>query len=201
MTDIIINLVVEDALSEAVVREILRQSGRSFVIASCSNRRGSGNIKNIISGLNNAAKGTPYFVLTDLDNIECPLALISNWLSQQSRHPNLIFRVAVREVEAWVLADRQAFSRFLGLPIQSIPNDVDSISDPKQFLVNLARKSKKRIIREAIVPDPKSTAQIGKDYNGQLVQFVQQSWRSDEAKSCSESLTRAINTIANFEPI
>ena len=201
MTDIIINLVVEDALSEAVVREILRQSGRSFVIGSCSNRRGSGNIKNIISGLNNAAKGTPYFVLTDLDNIECPLALISNWLPQQSRHPNLIFRVAVREVEAWVLAHRQAFSEFFGIPIQSIPINVDRIDDPKQFLVNLARKSKKRIIREAIVPATNSTAQIGKDYNGQLVQFVHQTWKIDEAKSCSESLTRAINKIANFEPI
>jgi hypothetical protein len=201
MTDININLVVEDALSEAVAREILRQSGRSFVIGRPLNRRGSGNIKNIISGLNNAAKGTPYFVLTDLDNIECPLALISNWLPQQSRHPNLIFRVAVREVEAWVLADRQAFSEFLGIPIQSIPINVDRIDDPKQFLVNLARKSKKRIIREAIVPAPNSTAQIGKDYNGQLVQFVQQNWKIDEAKSCSESLTRTINKIANFEPI
>jgi hypothetical protein len=201
MTDITINLVVEDALSEAVAREILRQSGRSFVIGRPLNRRGSGNIKNIISGLNNAAKGTPYFVLTDLDNIECPLALISNWLPQQSRHPNLIFRVAVREVEAWVLAHRQAFSEFLGVPIHFIPNDVDSISDPKQFLVNLARKSKKRIIREAIVPATKSTAQIGKDYNGQLVGFVHQNWKIDEAKSCSESLTRAINKIANFEPI
>lgn len=201
MTDIIINLVVEDALSEAVAREMLRQSSRPFIIGSCSNRRGSGNIKNIISGLNNAAKGTPYFVLTDLDNIECPLALISDWLSQQKRHPNLIFRVAVREVEAWILAHRQSFSEFLGIPIHFIPSNVDSIADPKRFLVNLARKSKKRIIREAIVPTTKSTAQIGKDYNGQLIQFVRESWRSDEAKSCSRSLTRAINTIANFEPV
>ena len=49
--------------------------------------------------------------------------------------------------------------------ISSIP---DEIENPKQFLMQLAAKSRKREVREAIVPSPGSTASIGPDYNGKL---------------------------------
>ncbi|MDF2210039.1 hypothetical protein L1F28_15070 [Arthrospira platensis NCB002] len=42
-----------------------------------------------------------YLVLTDLDKSECPLAIINEWLKSQPKHPNLLFRVAVKEVESW----------------------------------------------------------------------------------------------------
>ncbi|MGL5065102.1 MAG: hypothetical protein ACRC62_34470, partial [Microcoleus sp.] len=107
MTDIPINLVFEDALSEAVLKQMLKQSERPFSVGNCLNQRGYGKIKKIIGGLNHAAKGMPYLVLTDLDNAECPLEIIFEWLSQP-KHPNLLFRIAVKEVEAWLLAHREA---------------------------------------------------------------------------------------------
>jgi hypothetical protein len=113
----------------------------------------------------------------------------------------LLFRVAIREVEAWLLAHREAFAKFLGIAIELIPNDVDAIPNPKQFLINLARKSRKRSLRDAIVPAPNSTATIGKYYNPQLIQFVQQSWQIDSAQKNSPSLQRAMNAIMSFEPI
>lgn len=200
MEPILINLAVEDTLSEAVIRTMLIQSNRNFSIGVCLNRGGYGYLKKIISGLNNAAKGTPYFVLTDLDRGDCPLALIAQWLPQP-QHPNLIFRIAVREVEAWVLAHKAAFSEYLGIAKQKIPDNVDTISDPKQFLINLARKSRKRAIRDAIVPASNSTAQIGKDYNAPLISFVQDFWKADQAIEHSESLSRAMAAIRRFEPI
>ena len=200
MTDIPINLVVEDALSEAVLKEMLKQSQRPFSVGNCLNRGGYGYIKKIIPGLNHGAKGMPYLVLTDLDNAECPLSLISSWLSQP-KHPNLIFRVAIKEVEAWVLAHREAFAEFLDVSVDLIPGDVDEIADPKQLLINLARKSRKRNLRDAIVPASNSTAKIGKDYNGQLIQFVQQSWQVEPAQASSRSLQRAMNALITFEPI
>lgn len=199
MTDIPINLAVEDALSEAVLKEMLKQSQRPFSVGTCLNRGGYGYIKKIMPGLNHAAKGMPYLVLTDLDNAECPLALISSWLSQP-KHPNLIFRVAIKEVEAWLLAHREAFAEFLGISVTLIPGDVDEIPDPKQFLVNLANRSRKRNLRDAIIPAPNSTAKIGKDYNGQLIQFVQQSWQVEPAQASSRSLQRAMNALMSFEP-
>lgn len=199
MTDIPINLVFEDVLSEAVLKEMLKQSQRPFLVGNCLNQRGYGKIKKVISGLNHAAKGMPYLVLTDLDNAECPLVIISEWLTQP-KHPNLLFRIAVKEVEAWLLAHREGFAEFLGISVDLIPGDADKIPDPKQVLINLAKKSKKRELREGIVPDRNSTAKIGKDYNGQLIQFVNQSWQVAPAQTNSRSLERAMNALINFQP-
>lgn len=197
--DIPINLVFEDVLSEAVLKQMLKQSQRPFSVGNCLNQRGYGKIKKIISGLNHAAKGMPYLVLTDLDNAECPLVIISEWLTQP-KHPNLLFRIAVKEVEAWLLAHREAFAQFLGISVDLIPRDADRIPDPKQALINLAKKSKKRNLRDAIVPDHNSTAKIGKDYNAQLIQFVNQNWQITSAQTNSPSLKRAMNAIVNFQP-
>jgi len=199
MTDIPINLVFEDALSEAVLKEMLKQSQRPFLVGSCSNKKGFGDIKNSLPAYNNAAKGMPYLVLTDLDNAECPLVIISEWLTQP-KHPNLLFRIAVKEVEAWLLAHREAFAEFLGISVSLIPANVDEIPDPKQLLIYLAKKSKKRSLRDAIVPERNSTAKIGKDYNGQLIQFVQNNWQVEAAQVNSRSLQRAMNALINFQP-
>ncbi|MCC3470256.1 MAG: hypothetical protein JGK03_05100 [Microcoleus sp. PH2017_25_DOB_D_A] len=199
MTDIPINLVFEDVLSEAVLKEMLKQSQRPFLVGSCSNKKGAGDIKKNLPAYNNAAKRMPYLVLTDLDNADCPLVILSEWLTQP-KHPNLLFRIAIKEVEAWLLAHRSAFAEFLGISVDLIPGDVDKIPDPKQLLINLAKKSRKRNLRDAIVPDRNSTAKIGKDYNGQLIQFVNQSWQVASAQTNSPSLQRAMNAIVNFQP-
>jgi len=39
------------------------------------------------------------------------------------KHPNLLFRVAVKEVEAWLLAHRAAFATFLGISDKLIPQE------------------------------------------------------------------------------
>jgi hypothetical protein len=199
MTDIPINLVFEDVLSEAVLKQMLKQSQRPFLVGDCFNQRGNDQIKKNISGFNNAAKGMPYLVLTDLDNADCPLVILSEWLTQP-KHPNLLFRIAVKEVEAWLLAHREAFAKFLGISVDLIPGDADRIPDPKQLLINLAKKSRKRKLREAIVPEPNSTAKIGKDYNGQLIEFVNKSWQVASAQTNSPSLERAMNALINFQP-
>jgi len=54
--------------------------------------------------------------------------------------------VAVREVEAWLLADGTNFSRFLRVQEGALPKDVEAIKDPKACLIGLARKSRSREI-------------------------------------------------------
>jgi hypothetical protein len=66
--------------------------------------------------------------------------------------------------------------------------------------MTLTKKSKKRSLRDAIVPLPNSTAKIGRDYNSSLIQFVDRNWQAELAKSHSRSLESAINAIANFQP-
>jgi hypothetical protein len=200
MTDIPINIAVEDILSEAVVKEIIKQSQMPFSIGTCLRQGGFGYLKRILPGINNAAQGSPYFILTDLDQNECPLALLTKWLSHP-RHPNLIFRVAIREVESWLLADREAFSKFLGVSIDLIPHNMDLVPDPKKQLIELAKKSRNRSLRESIVPAKNSTAKVGKDYNNPLIQFVSEEWQVERAKKHSQSLNRAVNAVTNFKPI
>ncbi|MFN8453408.1 MAG: hypothetical protein U0401_01855 [Anaerolineae bacterium] len=198
-SDIPINLAVEDTLSEAVARKILRESGQPYSVGICYSRRGFGYLKKMIKPFNYTAKGMPYLVLTDLDESECPLALINEWLLHP-KHPNLLFRIAVKEVESWLLANQSAFAKFLGIREELIPTDVDRIDNPKQFLVNLARESRYRSLREAIIPRRNSTAQVGPDYNGRLIYFVEKYWQVQVAVEHSLSLRRTFNTLSTFEP-
>jgi hypothetical protein len=54
------------------------------------------------------------------------------------QHPNLLLRVAVREVEAWLFAHKTAFAEFLGVSRDLIPDNVEQVENPKEFVVTLA---------------------------------------------------------------
>jgi hypothetical protein len=200
MSDIYINLVFEDMLSGAVIGKILATSRQRYLVGVRYNSGGSGWIKKRIDGFNHAAKGMPYFVLTDLDTFECAPVLIRQWLGTP-RHPNLLFRVAVREVEAWLLGCRGSFATFLGVPESRIPANVEEIPNPKELVVSLARRSRKRGIREDVAPQDGSTAKVGPDYNGQLISYVESHWDPLIAKEHSPSLQKAIEVIDAFEPV
>jgi hypothetical protein len=115
------------------------------------------------------------------------------------KQPNLIFRIAVREIESWLLADRTGFASFLNIKKQLIPLNPDGIRDPKRLLINLAKRSHRRLIRNAIVPTPGNTARIGPDYNGQLSYFVTNIWNIEEALKNSDSLRRTVKAINGFQ--
>lgn len=200
MPETCINLVFEDMLSETVLRKLLRCSAVDYLVGQTHPANGYGWIKKKIKGLNAAAKGMPYLVLADLDTCECAPVLIRQWLGLP-RHPNLLLRVAVREVEAWVLGCRESFAAFLGVHENRIPANVDEIRDPKEFLVNLARRSRNGDIRLDIVPQDGSTAKVGPNYNGRLISFVEGQWDPTVAKEHSLSLKKAMEALDVFEPV
>lgn len=194
-----INLAVEDPLSETVLRRIIEQEPKHrFAIGNCYCRGGYGYLKRTLQGFNNAAKGTPFLVLSDLQ-APCPPIQVETWLPVPA-HPNLLFRIAVKEVESWLLADRTGFASFLGVSKNLIPKNTDKIDHPKKYVIRLARKSRRRILREGIVPKANSTATIGPDYNGILSHFVNDIWNITEAVETSESLQRAVDAINKFQP-
>ena len=202
MSELRISLAVEDDLSEVVLRQILRRSGRPYAVARCLKRGGFGYLRKKIRDFNNAAKnGLAFLVLTDMDNIaSCPPAKIRTWLSEPI-HPNLLFRVAVVEVESWVMAHREGFANYLGVDVVQIPQNVDSISDPKRWLVNLARRSRDRSLRQDLVPATGATSQTGPNYNARLTSFVEDHWDLEEAIPNSESLRRAVQRIRLYQPV
>ena len=188
-------LAVEDNLSDAVATKILQKLG--FVIVKRIGYSGYGYLKTKAKGLNqNARKPYDVFILTDLDSPNiCPPELIQSWI----RGPlNLGFflRVAVMEVESWVMADQHAFAEFLQIPANQIPYKTDEILDPKQTLVSLAKKSECTSLRRDLVPSKKSkTAKIGPRYNIRLSEFVQDHWDFNRAAHISPSLKRTIDRL------
>ncbi len=154
-------------------------------------------MKKSIRSFNKASRYIPFFVLTDLDKISCPPGLLKDWLDE-ALHERLILRIAVREVESWLLADRMNISRYLSVSKDRIAVDIESIIDPKQYIFSIARSSKSRTIREGIPPAPESTAHCGPDYNNLLIHFVREEWEPESARKNSHSLEKAIIAISSF---
>ena len=74
------------------------------------------------------------------------------------------YRVAVRAIEAWLLADAERLAKYLGIPRTLVPRFPDQGDHPKRTLVNLARRSRKRAIREGMTPRQGSGVQVGPEY-------------------------------------
>ncbi len=200
MASIPINLAVEDDLSEVVLRTIIERSNREYHIGTAYGRTGFGYLRKTVAGWNAAARGIPFILLTDLDHYQCPPELIADWLKVPV-HSNLIFRVAVREVESWLLADPTNLAKYLAVSVRLVPAACDYIGDPKASLVALARRSRSSDIRSRIVPRTGSTATQGPDYNACLAGFVQTSWDLRSACTNSDSLRRAVERVVSFEPV
>ena len=163
-------------------------------------KQGKAYLQKHIKGFNNAARATPFFVLTDLDTISCAPLLIRQWLPTRT-HPNLLFRVAVTEAESWIMADRNGLAEFLGIQAAAIPAHPDTVQHAKEALVSLAGRSTKKDVREALVPARNSSAKVGPDYNARLGLFVEQRWCLDEAKKRSPSLKKATEALDCFRPV
>jgi hypothetical protein len=158
---------------------------------------GKGKIKKQINAYNNAAQYGYYFVITDLDNdYICAPLLIKDWLQTQCSN-QLIFRVAIHEIESWLLADRKNIATFFSISQELIPLEPDKEIDPKCTVISLAKRSRKKIIREAIVPID-DFASNGPGYNVQLKNFIQKYWDIDSARRNSPSLEKAIKLLGKI---
>lgn len=196
MTENFISLLVEGPLDEIILRHILKRHP-TINIEACFGKQGKQFLQKRIEKYNSASMYKPFICLVDLDEDECPVTLISTWLPE-GRNTNLTLRVAVKEVEAWLLADRENFAAYMGISSAKIPPYPDEIPDPKQLIVNLARQSRIKRIRQNIVPADDSTSMIGKAYISELTAFTLQKWDIDKAHSNSPSLLRALKSFENL---
>lgn len=194
-----IAVVVEDELSGAVMRRLIAETGRNFVIDRMINVRGYGQIKSGIGKFRTSSYALPHVMLTDLDRYPCPPALLDNW-GATDLPPQLLFRIAVREVEAWLLADREGIAEFLHVAVSKVPRTPEAENDPKRTLLNLARRSRKKRLAQELVPALGSAAPIGPLYNARLSEFVNDRWNVDQAKLLADSLSRTLNRLSVFLP-
>jgi hypothetical protein len=187
---------VEGLVDEAIVRRLLDHV--AIPLGPVYGKKGKSFLQQHICGYNNAARHAPWLVLIDLNHdAQCAPALRRSWVPCPATH--MCFRIAVREIEAWLFGDPQRLSRFLAVPASRVPQDPESVERPKQQMVALARQSRRSAIRQDMVPREESGRMVGPAYVSRLSEFVGDAgrgWRPDVAAEHCPSLCRALKAIA-----
>lgn len=191
---IVISGAVEGSVDEAVLKRLITHVGA--MPGPVYGKRGKPALLKQLSGYNQAAQHThtPWMVLMDLDgDADCAPPFRDCCLPQPA--PQMCFRIAVREVESWLFADRQRLARFLAVPVSSIPPEPEAVDSPKDAMTHLASQSRRSEIREDMVPRPGSGRRVGPAYTSRLIQFVldqSQGWQPATAAGSSRSLASAL---------
>jgi hypothetical protein len=194
MNTITLNVIVEDVVSEAAMSRILAYVGYTGNV-EYRIVRGNGNIRKNIGKYKGASRVFPHIVLTDQDRYPCPPALLNDW--QIGVLPaGMLFRIATHEAEAWLLADRQGIAEFFNTIAEKIPSAPETLTDPKQTVFSIVRKTRKRRLIEEMVPQP--GAHIGPLYNERMCEFIVKRWSITNAVENSPCLARNIARISTF---
>lgn len=190
---IYVALATEDELSEAIGIRLLEERALPMQASLLLRKGGAGYL---LSGINKWCKLSlqqPVILLTDLDRKACPAALISEWMGTKPIPENLLIRVAVREVESWLLADHDAMRCLIGTR-GKLPANPDALPDPKQHLLRLAKHAS-RDVRSDLIAGANSVSSQGIGYNARLSALVKNRWSPAKAATRSESLARAIQRL------
>ncbi len=104
-------------------------------------------------------------------------------------------------LEDWLLADHNAVAKFLELPVVVVEKEVRAGSaHPKTVLVNLARKSRRREVRDELVPEPGSRGLVGPGYTVTVRRYIEDFWNPVAAAQRSESMRRALDALRGSSP-
>ena len=192
---VFVSAAVEGLVDEVALRKICQLAGTT--LGDVYGRSGKQFVLSRLGGYNSSARYRHWVVLLDLDtDFDCAPDAIRSWLARPA--DLMCLRVAVREVEAWLLADRDSTAAFLGVRPQLVPVTPDDAHDPKLALIDLARRSRSRAIREDIVPEPGSGRSEGPAYAARMIEFIAGHWRPAIAAAHSPSLRRCIDAIASL---
>lgn len=192
---VIIQGAVEGPLDEAVLRQLIRYA--AGLPGTVYGKQGKSQLLQRLRAYNQAARSSPWAILIDLDqDADCAPPFLSRHIPQPSAQ--MCCRVAVRSIEAWLLADREHLAKFLDVAFAKIPQNPEALANPKQTLVELARHSQSRDVREDLVPRPSSGRSVGSAYVSRLIEFIKadkNGWRPDVAAKHSDSLYRCLHCL------
>ena len=190
-------LATEDVLSEAVGKRLLIDAGYHIDPSPILRKNGFGYLRSKMDSWCEIAQRKPILLITDLDTASCPVDLRATWIGNRKPTKNLVLRVAVREIEAWLMADHLAFRTLIGKR-GTLPPNPDLLPDPKQYLLRLVEKQASREIREDMVANVRAIASQGIGYNSRLSQFATTLWNPERAGTRSKSLQKARSRITEL---
>jgi hypothetical protein len=187
-----LTIVVEGISDEAVVRKLCLVA--QVAVGPVHIQRGKVQLDEHIAGYNAAARYAPWLVVRDLNSdAECAPELREKLLPEPAEY--MYLRIAVRSIEAWLFADRDGIARYLRISKALVPRDTEALEKPKRTLVNLARRSRKRAIREDMVPAEGVSAEVGPGYTARVIEFSTYHWNPEVAAAHADSLKRCFNAL------
>lgn len=184
-----IAVATEDELSEAIALRLISELQQPVYLTHILRKGGFGYLRSMMDSWRQMAQQQIMLVLTDLDRANCVVEFRDQWLAGRPAPDSLLLRIAVREVEAWVLADHVAMSELLGRRVV-FPVEPDALPDPKQTLMGLAKKASKAI-RDDLIKIRDGQLSQGLGYNARLSHWVNTVWCPQRAAALSPSLARA----------
>lgn len=190
-----ITAAVEGITDEAVAGKLISHVGAEMT--AVYGKQGKAYLLQRLAGYNHAAQYAPWFMLVDLDrDADCAPLVLRSWLPSPAA--KACFRVAVRAVEAWLIADAEALADFLAIPLNRVPDQPEALDDPKKTTVDLARSSRCKAIRDDMVLRDGSGRAVGPAYSSRMVEFVRDCWRPHVAAKRANSLNRAIRALSQM---
>ena len=175
----------DEAIAEILIATVGREPWRRFTSG------GKSRLDPKLPGYNRSAERQPWLVLRDLDDAPCPASLVHELIGG-GLSAGFALRIPVRAIESWLLADRKAFAAFFRVAVRRVPDEPDTLEDPKTAVIDLCRASTSSAIRSGMVPTPRSGRRVGREYVAMIREYAMTSWRVDVAESTSPSLGRSI---------
>lgn len=180
----------------AVARRLLRHLGLSEA-AGPGALAGKSKLDARLHAYAAGAAQSTWLVLRDLDeDAPCAGELVRELLPH--RPPQFHLRIAVRAIEAWLLADPTNLAPYLHVPLAKVPRHPDQLTAPKTELVNLARRSTSRQIVADMVPEEGAGRPTGKAYSARVIAFARDAWDPQAAAKRSPSLARCIRALRSI---
>lgn len=139
-------------------------------------------------------------ILRDQDAARCAPELLRRFGVDNVANPdNLVFRVPVRQIEAWLLADSEGFPRYFKVAKAQVPSRPDDLADAKEEVLRLVRRSTSPTVREGMLPRAGYSNRTGPEYASMLMAFATDRWDPERARGSSPSLERALRAFASFK--
>lgn len=199
-------IVGEDSATQEIIKRVIRHCSNGTKIIAELPARG-GQIKREILKFNELSKRYPVVLLTDLDTYNCAPEMVQRLLNATPKENSFALNIAIDEAEAWLMADREGFSKYFHVPVHLIPlprsvkfrnNSYrnEMLFDYKASLymmdVIIPNSTKEEVIRQL---KPVKGSKKGPEYNSAMEPFIRSYWNIENAMLNSDSLVKMINRV------
>jgi len=210
MNHIDVYISAEDPVTKAVIIKLLDFCSPRYTVFKEIPARG-GEVKKKIQELNSLAQKKPVILLTDLDSEVCAPILKKKLLRGAVQSSDFLLNIAIDEAEAWLVADREGFARYLSVNVNQLPsaklkkmggmkavNEMDfSCKSSLQLTHSIAPMSSDTELKQQISVAGKATK--GKEYNSAILPFIRDKWNVKAAMQNSDSLCRMVRRLTDLE--